>query len=122
MHSSYSCRFFPRPPPLQICGGVLHFLRDEVSAAQAKRQPLGLFFFYSFLVLRYIFLLIFNASFVHFLQFSFGFSLWFLLCIRCAAPYFCVYIMKKNGSSLAGRGDCGGDDNCIVETKTAGLH
>jgi hypothetical protein len=64
---------FPRPPPLQICGGALHFLRDEVSAVQAKRQPLGLFFLL-FLVLLYIFLLIFNASFVYFVQFSFGFS------------------------------------------------
>lgn len=46
----------------------------------------------------------------------------FLLCIRYAAPCFGVYIMKKNGSSLAGRCDCGGDDNCIVETKAAGFH
>jgi hypothetical protein len=29
--------------------------------------------------------------------------------------------MKKTAAGLAGRGDCGGDDNCIVETKAARL-
>ena len=119
MHSSYSCRFFPRPPPLQICGGAL---LSYVTRSQRFRHYVSRWgcFFGSFLVLQYTFLLIFNASFVYFSQFSFGFSFWFLLCIRYAAPCFYVCIIK-NGSSLAGRGDCGGDEICVVETKAARL-
>lgn len=44
--------------------------------------------------------------------------------------FFCVFVMYplfwcvhygETGSSPAGRGDCGGDDNCVVETKAARL-
>lgn len=80
---------FPRPPPLQICGGAL---LSYVTRSQRFRQSAsrwGCFF-----------LLFFNASFVYFSQFSFGFSFGFLLCIRCAVPCFCVCIMKKRQQAL----------------------
>lgn len=100
----------------------LTFLRDEVSAVQALCQPLGLFFFALFLALQYIFSFLFAASFVHFSQFLFGFSFWFLLCFRYAAPCFGVYIMEKPAAGTAGRGDCGGGEICVVRRKPPGFH
>ena len=99
-HSSYLCRVFPARRLSKSAAESLTFLRDEVSAVQVLYQPLGLFFFCFFLVLQYVFLLIFNTYFVQFVQFSFGFSFWFSLCIRYAAPCFYVYIMKKTAAVL----------------------
>ena len=45
----------------------------------------------------------------------------FLFDFLCVFSCFCVYRLMKWGSRPAGRGDCGGDDNCIVETKAGRL-
>lgn len=44
-HSSYSCRVFPARRLSKSAAEPYTFLRDEVSAVQAMRQPLGLSFF-----------------------------------------------------------------------------
>lgn len=46
----------------------------------------------------------------------------FLSDFFCVFPLFLCVHHEKPGSSLAGSGDCGGDEICVVETKTAGLH
>lgn len=114
---------FPRPPPLQICGGAL---LSYVTRSQRFRQSASRWgcFFCSFLVLQYIFLLIFNTSFVYFHNFlsAFlsGFFCFFFAYSLCIPLFLCVHY-GENGSSLAGRGDYGGDDNCVVETKAGRL-
>ena len=44
------------------------------------------------------------------------------LCVFVMYPLFLCEHYGETGSSPAGRGDCGGDDNCIIETKAAGFH
>lgn len=118
------CAVFPRPPPLQICGGVLH---SYVTRSQRLRQGAsrwGCFFwlffgslvqfstvFFSFLMPLLCILYTFFSAFLS------GF-----LCVFVMYPLFLCEHYGETGSSPAGRGDCGGDDNCIIETKAAGFH
>ena len=99
----------------------LIFLRDEVSAVQAKRQPLGLFFL--------LFFQFFSISFFLFLM-----ALLYILYNFLSAflsGFFCVFVMHplfwcvhygETGSSLAGRCDCGGDEICVLSLKGSLSH
>ena len=90
---------FPRPPPLQICGGALF---SYVTRSQRFRQSASRWgcFFLLFFSSSVYFLLIFNTSFVHFSQFSFGFSFWFSFVYSLCIPCFDVYIMEKPAAVL----------------------
>ena len=44
------------------------------------------------------------------------------LCVFVMYPLFLCVHYGENGSSLAGRGDYGGDEICVVETKAGGFH
>ena len=72
----------------------LTFLRDEVSAVQAKRQPLGLFFFalfQFFSISFFLFLMLLLCIFHNFLSAFLSVFFMYSLCIPC----FGVYIMEK---------------------------
>lgn len=99
---------FPRPPPLQICGGAL---LSYVTRSQRFRQSASRWgcFFCSFLMLL---LCIFHNFLSAFLLVFF--------CVFVMCPLFWCVHYGETGSRPAGRGDCG-DDNCVVETKAARL-
>lgn len=73
-----------------------------VTRSQRFRQSASRWgcFFCSFLVLQYIFSLVFNASFVYFSQFSFGFSFLIFFAYSLCIPCFGVYIMEKPAAVL----------------------
>lgn len=98
-------------------------LHSYVTRSQRLRQSASRWgcFFCSFLVLQYIFLLIFNASFVYFSTIFFRLFFLIFFCAFVMYPLFWCVHYGETGSSPAGSGDCGGDDNCVVETKAARL-
>lgn len=112
---------FPRPPPLQICGGALHFLTWRGLSGSGIVSAVGAVFFcsffspsvYLFFSFCCLFCALFTISFRLFFLVSFVFSL-------CGPLFWCVHY-GETGSSPAGRCDCGGDEICVVETKAARL-
>lgn len=90
---------FPRPPPLQICGGAL---LSYVTRSQRLRQSASrwgcffLLFFSSSVYLFSYFYCLFCVFFTIFFRLSFLVSFVYSLCIPC----FGVYIMEKPAAVL----------------------